>query len=122
MGHVTAEVERGSWANLAWILVRIVLLTALPEEFLFRGALWSAFRSRAERVRPGLGVSTALLFTAFLFGLWHIGPAIHNAGALGLSPVVAGNTRLLMASLVDVIESQLSIPWPAWDKTVRCGG
>jgi hypothetical protein len=51
------------------VFVRIPLATALPEELVFRGALFGLIGRR----RPPL---TAAFANAALFGLWHILPAI----------------------------------------------
>lgn len=86
--HVTPGARAIRSRELAWILFRIFAITAVCEELIFRGALWSAFE------REG-GQDVALLFTSALYALWHIGPSID---ASGLSPDVVrdiGFTLLL---------------------------
>lgn len=82
--NVTPGAQPESVGELALILLRIVLVTALFEEFLFRGGLWAAFTSRS---RNDAGV--ALLFTSLLFALWHVGPSIHASRVMGQDPSIS---------------------------------
>lgn len=67
------------------VLVSELLLTAIPEEFAFRGVLLGS----AMRLWGSRG---ATLATSFLFGLWHIAPTLHtmsdNNAVKGHSSVV----------------------------------
>ena len=67
--------------------VSIVLLTAIPEEFAFRGVLLGS----ALRL---WGPWRASLITSALFGLWHIAPTLHtmsdNRAVAGPPPASAG--------------------------------
>jgi membrane protease YdiL (CAAX protease family) len=58
------------------ILVRIPVFTALIEEAFFRGLLHAALTA----LYP---TSVAMALGAGLFGLWHIGPGIDQAGTAG---------------------------------------
>jgi membrane protease YdiL (CAAX protease family) len=58
------------------ILVRIPVFTALIEEAFFRGLLHAALVA----LYP---TPVAMILGAGLFGLWHIGPGIDQAGAAG---------------------------------------
>ena len=62
--------DLGTWHDIAGL----VLVTALGEELIFRGALLTiAYRALSAR--------SAQALTAVSFGLWHIGDAISNAPA-----------------------------------------
>ncbi|HEX2088344.1 MAG TPA: CPBP family intramembrane glutamic endopeptidase [Actinomycetota bacterium] len=56
------------------LLIHIPLATALPEELIFRGALFGAWSQET-------GSRTAMLGSSVAFGLWHIGPAIDRLRA-----------------------------------------
>jgi membrane protease YdiL (CAAX protease family) len=56
--------------------VRIPAATALPEEFIFRGALSAALSRRH-------GAEFSVAASSLLFGLWHVGPALRQSGAKG---------------------------------------
>jgi membrane protease YdiL (CAAX protease family) len=58
------------------ILVRIPVFTALIEEAFFRGLLHAALVA----LYP---IEVAMILGAGLFGLWHIGPGIDQAGSAG---------------------------------------
>jgi membrane protease YdiL (CAAX protease family) len=60
----------------------ILLLTAVPEEFAFRGVLFGAGRQV-------WGARISALLSSVLFGLWHIAPTLDTAG---------GNTAIGRAS------------------------
>jgi membrane protease YdiL (CAAX protease family) len=62
------------------LLVPVVLLTAIPEEFAFRGVLLGAGTEQWGAVRGTVAVSV-------LFGLWHVEPTLHTMTA---NPVVSG--------------------------------
>jgi uncharacterized protein len=76
--------------------VSIVLFTAIPEEFAFRGVLLGS----------GLrlwGPWRASLITSALFGLWHIAPTLHtmsdNHVFRGASGSVGGQVLLVLGSI-----------------------
>jgi membrane protease YdiL (CAAX protease family) len=86
----------GSWGGVAVrVLVRLPLLTVIPEELAFRGVTWALLRRAA-------GARVATLGSSVLFGLWHVlaalggGPANETAagalgeGAAGVAARVAG--------------------------------
>jgi membrane protease YdiL (CAAX protease family) len=88
--------------------VSIVLLTAIPEEFAFRGVLlgsalklWSPWR--------------ASLVTSVLFGLWHIAPTLHtmsdNREFAGASASVAGQVLLVLGSIAVTSIAGLAFCW-----------
>lgn len=58
------------------LLVRIPLGTVLLEAIAFRGVLFAA----VERVRT---TAAAVVVTSLAFGLWHIGPTLHELRDLG---------------------------------------
>lgn len=77
------------------LAVSITLLTAIPEEFAFRGVLlWSALELTRQRRW------CAILITSALFGLWHIAPTLHtmsdNPAYGGLTGGVAGPVLLVL--------------------------
>jgi CAAX protease family protein len=76
--------------------VSIVLLTAIPEEFAFRGVLLGS----------GLrlwGPWRASLITSVLFGLWHIAPTLHtmhdNHALHGVAASTGGQVLLVLGSV-----------------------
>jgi membrane protease YdiL (CAAX protease family) len=88
--------------------VSIVLLTAIPEEFAFRGVLlgsglrlWSPWR--------------ASLITSALFGLWHIAPTLHsisdNHVFRGEAASVAGQVLLVLGSIAVTFAAGLVFCW-----------
>jgi membrane protease YdiL (CAAX protease family) len=88
--------------------VSIVLLTAIPEEFAFRGVLlgsalklWSPWR--------------ASLVTSVLFGLWHIAPTLHtmsdNREFAAASASVAGQVLLVLGSIAVTSVAGLAFCW-----------
>jgi membrane protease YdiL (CAAX protease family) len=79
---VTAGARADSLSELLRILGRIIVVTALLEELIFRGALWAAFRRCGHRAGAGL----AVVASAALYGLWHIGPTIHAERAMHRAP------------------------------------
>jgi membrane protease YdiL (CAAX protease family) len=88
--------------------VPIVLLTAIPEEFAFRGVLlgsgvklWGPWR--------------ASLVTSVLFGLWHIAPTLHtmsdNHVFRGEASSVAGQVLLVLGAIVVTFAAGLVFCW-----------
>src|SRR6266516_289200 len=88
--------------------VPIVLLTAIPEEFAFRGVLLGS----------GLrlwGPWRASLITSALFGLWHIAPTLHtmsdNHMFRGEAASIAGQALLVLGSIVVTFAAGLAFCW-----------
>jgi membrane protease YdiL (CAAX protease family) len=88
--------------------VSIVLLTAIPEEFAFRGVLLGS----------GLrlwGPWRASLITSALFGLWHIAPTLHtmsdNHMFRGEAASVAGQALLVLGSVAVTSAAGLVFCW-----------
>ncbi len=88
--------------------VPIVLLTAIPEEFAFRGVLLGS----------GLrlwGPWRASLITSALFGLWHIAPTLHtmsdNHLFRGAASSVAGQVLLVLGSIAVTFVAGLVFCW-----------
>jgi CAAX protease family protein len=86
--------------------VSIVLLTAIPEEFAFRGVLLGS-------AVPLWGGSRGLLVTSGLFGLWHLEPTMEtmsdNAGVSGLSGTAAGRAVVVLGAIV--VTSVAGLVW-----------
>lgn len=74
-------------------LVVIPLGTIVPEEFAFRGVLWSLLRRRFSR-----GVATA--GSSLLFGLWHVAPALGGGAANAAMDTVGGGTFGMLLRIV----------------------
>jgi uncharacterized protein len=88
--------------------VSIVLLTAIPEEFAFRGVLLGS----------GLrlwGPWRASLITSALFGLWHIAPTLHtmsdNHVFRGAATSVGGQVLLVLGSIAVTFAAGLVFCW-----------
>ena len=88
--------------------VSIVLLTAIPEEFAFRGVLLGS----------GLrlwGPWRASLITSALFGLWHIAPTLHtmsdNHVFRGASGSAGGQVLLVLGSIAVTFVAGLVFCW-----------
>jgi uncharacterized protein len=88
--------------------VSIVLFTAIPEEFAFRGVLLGS----------GLrlwGPWRASLITSALFGLWHIAPTLHtmsdNHVFRGASGSVGGQVLLVLGSIAVTFVAGLVFCW-----------
>jgi membrane protease YdiL (CAAX protease family) len=88
--------------------VSIVLLTAIPEEFAFRGVLLGS----------GLGLWgpwRASLITSALFGLWHIAPTLHtmsdNHVFSGAAASVGGQVLLVLGSIAVTFAAGLVFCW-----------
>ena len=98
-----------SGGRLAYELgVSIVLLTAIPEEFAFRGVLlgsalklWGPWR--------------ASLVTSALFGLWHIAPTLHtmsdNHEFKGAAASVAGQVLVVLGAIAVTFAAGLIFCW-----------
>jgi membrane protease YdiL (CAAX protease family) len=88
--------------------VSIVLLTAIPEEFAFRGVLLGS----ALRL---WGPWRASLITSALFGLWHIAPTLHtmsdNHIFKGEAGSVAGKVLLVLGSIAVTFVAGLIFCW-----------
>jgi uncharacterized protein len=98
-----------SGGRLAYELgVSIVLLTAIPEEFAFRGVLLgSALRM--------WGPWRASLVTSFLFGLWHIAPTLgtmsDNHEFRGVAASVAGQSLVVFGAIAVTFAAGLIFCW-----------
>jgi CAAX protease family protein len=88
--------------------VSLVLLTAIPEEFAFRGVLLGS----------GLklwGPWRASLITSVLFGLWHIAPTLHtmtdNRIFRGASGSVGGQVLVVLGAIAVTFVAGLAFCW-----------
>jgi membrane protease YdiL (CAAX protease family) len=88
--------------------ISIVLLTAIPEEFAFRGVLLGS----------GLrlwGPWRASLVTSALFGLWHIAPTLHtmsdNRAVAGAAASAGGRVLLVLGSIAVTFVAGLVFCW-----------
>ena len=88
--------------------VSIVLFTAIPEEFAFRGVLLGS----------GLrmwGPWRASLASSALFGLWHIAPTLHtmsdNHVFRGAAASVAGQVLLVLGAIAVTFVAGLAFCW-----------
>jgi membrane protease YdiL (CAAX protease family) len=88
--------------------VSILLLTAIPEEFAFRGVLLGS----ALRL---WGPLRASLVTSALFGLWHVVPTLHtmsdNRTVAGFSASVAGQALVVLGSVAVTFVAGLVFCW-----------
>lgn len=88
--------------------VSIVLLTAIPEEFAFRGVLLGS----ALRL---WGPWRASVITSALFGLWHVLPTLHtmsdNRVFAGAAASVAGQVLLVLGSIAVTFVAGLAFCW-----------
>ena len=88
--------------------VSIVLFTAIPEEFAFRGVLLGS----ALRL---WGPWRASLITSALFGLWHIEPTLHtmsdNRLVAGASTSVGGQVLVVFGSVAVTFIAGLVFCW-----------
>jgi membrane protease YdiL (CAAX protease family) len=88
--------------------VSIVLLTAIPEEFAFRGVLLGS----ALRL---WGPWRASLITSALFGLWHIAPTLHtmsdNSEVRGIAASAGGRVLLVLGSIAVTFVAGLVFCW-----------
>jgi uncharacterized protein len=90
------------------IAVSIVLLTAIPEEFAFRGVvLGSAVWLWGER--------QATVIASTLFGLWHVQPTLatmsDNPGVSGLSAATPGRLVAVLGAVVVTFVAGLVFGW-----------
>ena len=90
------------------LVVSILLLTAIPEEFAFRGVLLGS----AVRL---WGPWRASLITSVLFGLWHIAPTLHtmrdNHAVAGLTASIAGQSVVVLGSIAVTFVAGLAFCW-----------
>jgi uncharacterized protein len=88
--------------------VSIILLTAIPEEFAFRGVLLGSALRLWGPVR-------ASMITSALFGLWHIEPTLHtmsdNRAVVGASASVGGQVLLVLGSIAVTFIAGLVFCW-----------
>lgn len=96
-------------AGLAYyVLVRIPLGTAVPEEVIFRGVLLDGFASRWPR-------AAAVLASSAVFGLWHIGPTLRllevNEVDLGTGGTVFAVTAAVVATTLAGVGFSLLRRW-----------
>ncbi|HEY1347050.1 MAG TPA: CPBP family intramembrane glutamic endopeptidase [Streptosporangiaceae bacterium] len=88
--------------------VPIVLLTAIPEEFAFRGVLLGS----ALRL---WGPWRASLITSALFGLWHIAPTLHtmsdNSAVRGVTAGAGGRALVVLGSVAVTFVAGLLFCW-----------
>jgi len=101
-----AQISGGRLLYELW--VSIVLVTAIPEEFAFRGVLpGSALRL--------WGPWRASLITSALFGLWHILPTLHtmsdNHEVAGAAASVAGQVLVVLGSITVTFVAGLAFCW-----------
>ena len=88
--------------------VSIVLLTAIPEEFAFRGVLLGS----ALRL---WGPWRASVITSLLFGLWHIEPTLHtmsdNRAVAGAAASVGGQVLVVLGAVAVTFAAGLVFCW-----------
>ena len=103
-----SRAEIGGGRLLYELGVSIVLLTAIPEEFAFRGVLLGS----ALRL---WGPWRASLITSALFGLWHIEPTLHtmsdNRVVAGASASVGGQVLVVFGAVVVTFIAGLVFCW-----------
>jgi len=91
--------RRGLRSVLYTALVAIPLGTVLFEEVAFRGVLWGL-------LSHSVGVRSATVLSACLFGIWHVLPALDLArthtSVQGLSTGAAGRRRVTFAVLATI--------------------
>jgi membrane protease YdiL (CAAX protease family) len=90
------------------LTVTVVLLTAIPEEFAFRGLLLGS-----GVVLWGAGRAT--LVTAVLFGMWHIEPTLRtmsdNGAVSDAAAHAAGQVALVVGQVVVTFVAGLAFAW-----------
>jgi len=100
-----AQIDGG---RLLYKLVTILLLTAIPEEFAFRGVLLGS----ALRL---WGPWRASLVTSALFGFWHIAPTLHtmsdNRELAGVAAYTGGQLLLVLGSVAVTFAAGLVFCW-----------
>ena len=88
--------------------VPILLLTAIPEEFAFRGVLLGS----ALRL---WGPWRASLITSVLFGLWHIEPTLHtmrdNRAVAGAAASTGGQVLVVLGAIAVTFVAGLIFCW-----------
>ena len=88
--------------------VPILLLTAIPEEFAFRGVLLGS----ALRL---WGPWRASLITSALFGLWHIEPTLHtmrdNRAVAGAAASTGGQVLVVLGAIAVTFVAGLIFCW-----------
>jgi membrane protease YdiL (CAAX protease family) len=88
--------------------VSVVLLTAIPEEFAFRGVLLGS----ALRL---WGPWRASVITSLLFGLWHIEPTLHtmsdNRAVAGAAASVGGQVLVVLGAVAVTFAAGLVFCW-----------
>jgi CAAX protease family protein len=101
-----AQIDGG---QLAYELgVSIILLTAIPEEFAFRGVLLGS----ALQLWGGRRAS---LVSSALFGLWHIEPTLHtmsgNVAVRGAASSAAEQVLVVVGAVVVTFTAGLAFCW-----------
>lgn len=90
------------------LLVTVVLLTAIPEEFAFRGVLLGSALAL-------WGPRRAVVVTAVLFGFWHVQPTLQtmadNGAVGGASTSVAGQAALVVGAVAVTFVAGLAFAW-----------
>jgi uncharacterized protein len=90
------------------LTVTVTLLTAVPEEFAFRGVLLGSATTL-------WGPRRATWVTALLFGLWHIQPTLRtmsdNHAVGGASTQVAGRVALVAGAVLVTFVAGLAFAW-----------
>jgi uncharacterized protein len=89
------------------LTVSILLVTAIPEEFAFRGVLLGS----ALRL---WGSWRATLITSALFGLWHIGPTLHAMSddrIRGTSVTAIGQVLVVIGAVSITFAAGLAFCW-----------
>lgn len=101
---VASQADIGPFGLGFELLVRIPLGTVLLEAVAFRGVLFAAF----ERVRT---TSAAVVATSVTFGLWHIGPTLHELRGLGsvVDPFAATAAIVVITTLGGVLFAGLRL-------------
>jgi len=103
-----SRAEIGGGRLLYELAVSIVLLTAIPEEFAFRGVLLGS----ALRL---WGPWRASVITSALFGLWHIEPTLHtmsdNRAVAGASASVGGQVLVVLGAVTVTFIAGLVFCW-----------
>lgn len=101
-----AQIDGGRLAQE--ILVSIAVLTAVPEEFAFRGVLLGSGLQLWGRWR-------AVLVTSGLFGLWHIAPTLatmtDNPAVSGVSATVLGQVGVVVGAVAVTFVAGLGFAW-----------
>src|SRR5215475_13782705 len=103
-----SRAQIGGGRLLYELAVPIVLLTAIPEEFAFRGVLLGS----ALRL---WGPWRASLITSALFGLWHVAPTLHtmsdNREFAGAAAHTGGQVLLVLGSVAVTFVAGLILCW-----------